>query len=312
MASLSLLHNQYQPKKINISLAYDLYPLLRIQDWLEKSPSGPLVYRETRAQELTEVLWSHPQSPWKDRINMLGDKKGGDVTQASFIRSLLASYVKRGTPIGGLFGDELTKKMGDILQWSRVKQSAFLLVVWRRMEDAIRECNEPWTQSLRGQIVQERLPLEDQGDHKLDPAFAGGYSLLATDQGVRGVMQVTNDMCFLGAGQLGLSKWMLLEDISEDALDIDSVSSAVDSLEQHQINMFLMAICRQLAKFDWRTSSAPGVFDNEPLRRAQMVYKGSSGYKELRQQLINLLCKSEDKLIQATAIRIKDFLGYRI
>ena len=27
-----------KPKRINASLAYDLYPLLRVQDWLEKSP----------------------------------------------------------------------------------------------------------------------------------------------------------------------------------------------------------------------------------------------------------------------------------
>ena len=36
-----------KPKRINASLAYDLYPLLRVQDWLEHSPEGADIYRET-------------------------------------------------------------------------------------------------------------------------------------------------------------------------------------------------------------------------------------------------------------------------
>jgi len=61
-----------KPKRINASLAFDFYPLLRTEDWLE-SFEGPSIYRETRSQELTEALWAHPKSPWRMRINMLGD-----------------------------------------------------------------------------------------------------------------------------------------------------------------------------------------------------------------------------------------------
>ena len=43
------------PKRINPSMAYDLYPLLRTAEWLERV-EGPMTYRETRAQELTEAL----------------------------------------------------------------------------------------------------------------------------------------------------------------------------------------------------------------------------------------------------------------
>ena len=302
-----------KPKKINISLAYDLYPLLRIQDWLEKSPNGPIVYRETRAQELTEVLWSHPRSPWKGRINMLGEKKGGDVTQAAFIRSLLTSYVKRrgpGTPIGGLFGDELVKKMGNILRWSRVKQAAFLIVVWECMQEAVKESTESWAKSLRRQAVQKQLPLVGQETTKLDPAFAGSYSLLATDQGVRGVLQVTNDMCFMGAEKLDLAGWMLKDVTSEDELNESTINTAVVSLETHPVKKYLATICRELTRFDWRTSSAPDIITDEARRRAQMVFKGSSGYKELRNQLITLLCSTEDQLIRSNAIQVKNFLGY--
>ena len=55
---------------------------------------------------------AHPQSPWYQRINMLGEKrdtreyKGPTVSQAAWIRSLMASFVKQwegmGTKIGGL------------------------------------------------------------------------------------------------------------------------------------------------------------------------------------------------------------------
>jgi DNA-sulfur modification-associated len=57
-----------KPKRINASLAFDLYPLLRAEDWLDRAEGHP-IYRETRSQELTEALWSHPDSPWYDRIN---------------------------------------------------------------------------------------------------------------------------------------------------------------------------------------------------------------------------------------------------
>ena len=44
-----------KPKKINASLAFDLYPLLRTEEWLTKFEGHP-IYRETRAQELVDLL----------------------------------------------------------------------------------------------------------------------------------------------------------------------------------------------------------------------------------------------------------------
>lgn len=88
-----------KPKKINASLAFDLYPLLRSEEWLDKF-SGHPVYRETRSQELVEALWSHPDSPWHRRINMLGEsaQQSGDprpmVSQSAWVRGLMSTYVK--------------------------------------------------------------------------------------------------------------------------------------------------------------------------------------------------------------------------
>ena len=91
------------------SLAFDLYPLLRTEQWLEKF-EGHAIYRETRSQEIVDKLLSHEQSPWHHRINMLGasGSKGLMVTQSAWVRSLMASFVKswegRRVRIGGIYG----------------------------------------------------------------------------------------------------------------------------------------------------------------------------------------------------------------
>jgi DGQHR domain-containing protein len=93
-----------KPKRINPSLAFDLYPLLRGEDWLEQG-EGHSIYRETRSQELTEALWSHPDSPWYDKINMLGERKVSWVSQSAWIKALMATFVRpwqgRGSRMGG-------------------------------------------------------------------------------------------------------------------------------------------------------------------------------------------------------------------
>jgi len=120
-----------RPKRINPSLAFDLYPLLRTEDWLDKF-EGHSIYRETRAQELTEALWAIPESPWYQRINMLGEPGLTDamVSQAAWIRSLMATFVKlwegRGVSIGGLFGARLGNHR-EALPWSRAQQAALLI-----------------------------------------------------------------------------------------------------------------------------------------------------------------------------------------
>lgn len=176
-----------KPKKINPSLAFDLYPLLREQEWLN---SGEVVqvYRESRAQELTEMLWSTEQSPWYRRINMLGGNRAenGPVTQAAFIRSLIASMVKSWSPrngVGGIFGGTPDSSGG--LAWSRLQQGAFLVTAWRLLADAVNSTSAPWAASLREYEGALDLAEIDSSGAK-DPAFGGAYSLLATDQGVRG------------------------------------------------------------------------------------------------------------------------------
>jgi DGQHR domain-containing protein len=269
-----------KPKKINASLAFDMYPLLRTEDWLERF-EGHSVYRETRAQELTEALWAHPESPWKDRINMLGERGRKYPSQAGWVRSLLASYVRRFDygRVGGLFGAEVGEDK-LVLPWSRAQQAAFLIYLWQRIRDA---------------VVAE----------KSEADFAGPYSLLNQDQGIRAVLQVTNDLCFLEADRLRLKEWS--GDILSSASDIESVSTYLRSVSSQPFHAWLISVADGLATFDWRSASFPGLTgEQELLKRA---FRGSSGYLALRKEVLKHL-KGLKNDVAACAGRVMEILKY--
>lgn len=123
---------------------------------------GHSIYRETRAQELVEALWSHPMSPWRNRINMLGEpgKLGAAVSQAAWVRSLLASFVKAWDGrrrLGGLFG----APVGGhelVLPWSRSQQAALLIECWLRVRNAVEQTTINWAQTLREHAHTRAVP----------------------------------------------------------------------------------------------------------------------------------------------------------
>jgi len=288
-----------KPKKINPSLAFDLYPLLREQNWLE-SGDLVLVYRESRAQELTEMLWSIPQSPWYKRINMLGGdrKSNGPVSQSAFIRSLTASMVKSWRShkgVGGLFGG--TPDGGiDGLEWSRVQQSAFLLTAWQLMAQKVAESTEPWATDLNADSSE--LGVDVPGTAQISPAFAGPNTLLATDQGVRGFQYVINDLCYVRRDDLELRNWR----DNTESVDVtpEAVLESADGLRGEAVYDFVSRVCDHLATFDWRSSSAQSISPLE--RRNRSVYRGSSGYKLLRSALIEHLRRHADEDIAVAAL----------
>jgi DGQHR domain-containing protein len=287
-----------KPKKINPSLAFDLYPLLRGEDWLDQG-EGHAVYRETRSQELTEAMWSHPASPWYDRINMLGERQIGGVTQSAWIKSLMATFVRRwrgrGSKIGGLFGGRLSVEE-DVLGWSRAQQGAFLIFAWDAFKQAIAASKDPWAIDLRRHVKP--------GDKSGDAAFYGRFSLINTDQGVRGFLHVLNDICFATAPRLDLREWLADEDAA--AADEAAVSSALTSLRQQKVSEFLTKLVAEMAGFDWRTSAAPDLSDED--RRAKLVFRGSGGYKEIRAQLLEHLSAASASDISSVAKRVRDLV----
>lgn len=283
-----------KPKKINASLAFDLYPLLRTEAWLNKF-EGHIIYRETRAQELVDLLWSHSESPWRNRINMLGEpgQKGFTVTQASWVRSLLVSFVKswqgRRVSIGGLFGTPIGHH-DTVLSWTRPEQAAFLIVIGQEIREAISDSSEPWMLALR---EQEVLPPEMEDD---DAAFVGGNNLLNSDQGVRALLQVANDLCFIRADELGLHLWGGRQ--FDESKDLEEISISVDFLrDQSEICIFLREMAQGLARYDWRASSAPGLTEEQRVRKA--AFRGSGGYRELRRDVLKHLSRTKGVVANA-------------
>lgn len=304
-----------KPKRINASLAFDLYPLLRTENWLNRF-QGIAVYRETRAQELTEALWALPESPWHDRINMLGESGRGGVSQAAWIRSLVATYIRpsegRAVKLGGLFGapigeDELA------LPWTRAQQAAFLIYLWQQLANEIHKSDAAWAQSLRGDVGGQQLAHQDEDEIEQrvatghwDPAFAGRYSLLNTDQGVRAFLHVTNDIFVVRADQLRLRAWS--DSNVEGSVSQEATEEALTSLAKQPFVSFIADVAVRLSEFDWRTSSAPDLEERE--RTLRVGFRGTGGYREFRRALLRHL-EGEPEPFPELAGEILDTLGLR-
>jgi DGQHR domain-containing protein len=293
------------PKKINRSLAYDLYPLLRGEDWLERFEGTP-VYRETRAQELTEALWASPASPWHERINMLGSKGQRGVSQAAWIRALMATFVRtfegRGVRgIGGLFGprsgeDEL------VLEWSAAQQAAFLIMLWNELFEAIEEDDPSWARSLIRSAESEE---EDEDEDGLGAAIEGRHTLLNSDQGVRGLLHVANDLFYVQAEELELAEWRPsdLAGISDDAIEAE-----LESLAEQGFASLLTDLGTALCEYDWRSSKAPGLGPRQ--RELKARFRGSGGYKELRMELTRFLIESGPPELAEPMDEVAEVLGF--
>ena len=201
----------------------------------------------------------------------------------------MATFVRpwhgRRDSLGGLFGSRM-RNSDEVLGWSRAQQAAFLIYAWQLLRDEILNSREEWA---KGTIAaQTKLKAEDP---KSAP-FYGSHSLLVTDQGVRGFLHVLNDLCFLSASKLDLASWQVQTKAA--ASDSEAVIEAVKTLPNQKISKFLKKIAHELASFDWRASSDPSLSESE--RRNKLVFRGSSGYKEIRTQLLEHLSKSEDEV----------------
>lgn len=278
-----------EPKKINASLAFDLYPELRRQEWLEQSETIR-IYQEHRSQEMSEALWSHPLSPWHERIELHGRRQRGHVSNAAFIRSLNSSFIKKwnsGEKVGGLFGS-IPKKDGSaarVIPWKRSQQAAFLVTLWRSVCKAVENSSAEWKISISKN--EQRNLIND-----LPPAFAGENTLLATDQGVRAIHNIFNAIFQDIPGELELEAWNSNEEILESPTE-ESINIAIDSFARmKKANRALDQISEVLINnFDWRLSSAPGLEENE--KKIQSAYRGSGGYSMMMRELLEVLSVSD-------------------
>lgn len=303
-----------KPKKINASLAFDLYPLLRAEKWLEKF-EGHAIYRETRSQELVDKLWSYPDSPWCHRINMLGEsgQQGLMVSQSAWVRSLMHSFVKswegRRVTIGGLFGSKIgSNKL--VLDWDLQQQAAFLISMGMNLEWTILRTKSKWAMALR----------ENWRENQPDPAFFGKNNLLNQDQGIRTFLQIVNDFFFMNADGLNLSSFAgeNIQNIAHEQSPEENsyvgernpyIASAIDTLHANSaVSGFMADLAAVLATYDWRASSAPDL-DNDT-RTLKASFRGTGGYRELRRDVLKHISGCEDELMASTAEDVWDELGF--
>jgi DGQHR domain-containing protein len=293
-----------KPKKINTSLGYDLYPLLRTQEWLENSKEGLKVYRETRAQELVEAMWIYPESPWFKRISMLGEESS-NISQNAFIRALSDSYFKKSRKeISGLFSDVLKKK-DEELKWVRAQQAAFLILIWDEIAKTLSiEITKPgdleWVDKLRKESTQLTI---FEKELNLDKAFVSKNSNLSRDQGVTGISMFSNDFFYILANEPGIDfndiDWD--NEIDERQIELNSIDLAINKFRSHSLYTYIQLFAKEVIKFDWRTSSAE--FDDLSKSELQKKYRGSGGYREVWNDLLKIFLNSNnDKIRHCSSI----------
>ena len=276
-----------KPVRINTSLGFDLYPMLRTQKWLEASKDGVLAYRESRAQELVELLWLYPNSAWYNRINMLGESGGPTMSQAAFVRTLINSFFRKQK---GLYASELVKNEPQVLNWNRAQQAAFLILIWGEIEVALRkEKKLEWANQIRTR----------EDNNNLDLAFVGKDSFLSRDQGVRPIMVFINDFFFtlMDESIMSLNKFLWEIELDERVISNESIDYALDLFKSDKdFYHYVQIFAENIIKIDWRTPSAP--FASEEERKQQLIYKGSGGYSEYYNQIVSLFRKSIDKKLR--------------
>lgn len=285
------------PKRINPSHAFDLFPLLRSEAWLETF-SELKIYREARAQELTELLFRHPESPWFNRINMLGESaktapEGAGVTQAGWVRALTSSFLGAGggKAARGLFSAQTSRAEGP-LSWTRAQQAAFLIVLWQELAGSVVNSGEPWARALREDTSRPHL-LPDQ----IQPEFSGPRTMLNQEQGVRGILSAANEL-FFRLAQLNRTDF----DWNTDApaggdTTIEDVTIAVENLKKHPIAVLLHEFAQSVAQFDWRSADGPDL--NEEQRLLKRAFRGSGGYVALREQLQSHMTRRSGRIGEA-------------
>ena len=294
-----------EPKRINTSLAFDLYPELRTKEWLERGTTNK-IYRDHRAQELTDVMWKYSESPWRDRIELFGNRISGHVSNAAFIRSLANSFLKgsRGkNNCGGLFSAIKFEDDWITLPWKRSQQAAFLIFCWKQLSIAARNKNK----EISNILDEEFNRLEEDKKKEINPhnepsLIASPSTLLATDQGIQTIHYIFNLYCIKSKAEIELCSWEV-DSIGDDP-DEDSIAIALQSLtELEKLSSFIKSLADSLIEcFDWRSSSATGLSFDE--KKSKLGYRGSSGYALLKREVINSLKNSEIDAIRDISIEI--------
>lgn len=272
------------PVRINRSLAFDMYPLLRAEDWVDKV--GHKVYQEARAQEVVESLWSHNSSPWKNKINMLAEPRSPYIRQATWIRAFMNSFIKntsKSSKSGGLFGVS-SHDSESIIPWTRSQQTAFIIYFGNTLLDALRNYNGEWINALR------RNKTADLDDPSSDAGMFDKRSLLNTDQGIRSILSLLNDVCVSNLRHQDFIEWHPGEE--SGAFSEDSITKELSAIDKMNFSVLIKDFCNTIVAYDWRTAAAPEL--DEEAARQKMIFRGSGGYVELKKDLIEFCIENSE------------------
>lgn len=283
------------PKRINPSHAFDLYPLLRTQDWL-KHNDDLSVYREARAQEITEWMYVTASSAWHDRINMLGEKGAGRVSQAAWARSLISTFFGTGKGQGryGLYHAPIYDEGDEPLAWNRSQQIALILEFWRLLSDSLNDSDgSEW---LEAYVEAEKSPFEDKS------------SMLNQDMGVRALHGVFNDIFFSSVVEWELDQWLFSPEDETETTSQD-IKAALKSLRRQDFYSHLTEFAEGVSRFDWRSLDGPLVRQSRDLELLKRAYRGSGGYTLLKRDLLSFLSDLNETSVAETAAELSEDLG---
>ena len=275
------------PKKINPSHAFDLYPLLRTQQWLTQNDDLS-VYRQARAQEITEWCYKYEQSPWYRRINMLGEKNAGRVSQVAWVRSLVTAFFGSGRGKGryGLYNSPIYEDSNDPLSWNRSQQISFIMEFWNLLEVAISEnTDEEWLLAFRKAKRN---------------AFSDKASMLNQDMGIKAIHAVLNDMFYSEVEDWALDEWTYQPE-SEAETNKHDIARSLASLKEQDFYDHLSSFAKVVAKFDWRSLDGPKVRESRQLELEKRAYRGSGGYTLLIKDLMTFISENAEEDVAEAA-----------
>ncbi len=155
------------------------------------------------------------------------------------------------------------------------------------------QSTSPWAEELRARDGQSpQVDESEKPEH--DSAFFGELSLLSTDQGVRAILAVMNDFLVYKVEDLELSSWSWSGKATEDnERDIDQ--ALIELSQMKSLADLVNSTSYALAVFDWRTA---GFFPSSDIehRRQQGAFRGSSGYKLLRDSIMDQLARQSGEV----------------
>jgi hypothetical protein len=165
-----------------------------------------------------------------------------------------------------------------------------------------------WAIALLHKYEKESVDLSESQRREL--LFSGSDTQLAADQGVRGYMRILNDFLWVANdnNELDLREWDWVRKTKQD--DNTAVSEALRQFERRCVKSmrYVSSIAETMADFDWRLPSA--LDPTDPDYSVQAMYRGSSGYREIRRRMLVFIKEKGPKHISDLASQILGKLGY--